>query len=416
MGSTPSNLRAVAHAAGVSLATASLALRASPLIAQATRLKVQRSAEKLGYHVNPLISELMGSLRHREKRQRITMAEIAHHAGVSRAKVSLVLRHPARGSPSLAARVSAAITKLGYNRDPLHAALLSFRRTNATRPKHTTIAFLTVTAPNITWRRFLSHQQMFQGAARRAADLGYSLEEFSLTPSMNPKRLKTVLLARSIHAIVVAPVPDGCRPAEFDFGEFAGVGLGFSFGWPPVERVSNDHFQSIVLAMQECRARGYRRIGLIVSRAVSERLGNRWVAGYLLCQAGLPRHDRLEPLMPATAADISRELPRWLKKQKPEVLIYGNYEIGESLAHVIDPRIGLVNLHVENPASRESGIYQASSEVGARAVDAVVSQLHHSVFGLVPNPSHHLIPGRWVAGETTPGPRRVRSQLGIIER
>jgi LacI family transcriptional regulator len=409
MGTTPSNLRTVAHSAGVSLATASLALRGSPLIAEATRAKVRSSAEKLGYHVNPLISELMGSLRQRERRQRITMSEIAAHAGVSRAKVSLVLRHPTRGSPALAARVSAAITKLGYSRDPLHAALLSFRRTNATRPKHTTIAFLTVTAPNVTWRNFLSHQQMFQGATRRATELGYSLEEFSLTPSMSPKRLKSILLARNIHAIIVAPVPDGCRPADFDFSEFSGVGLGFSFGWPPVERVSNDHFQSIVLAMRECRARGYRRIGLIVSRAVSERLGNRWVAGYFLCQSEYPQHERLIPLMPETAADISRALPGWLKKQKPDVLIYGNYEIGESLAHEVAPRIGLVNLHVESPEGHESGIYQASSEVGARAVEAVVSQLHHSVFGLVANPSQHLIPGRWVSGKTTPGPRRIRS-------
>ncbi|MBX3738980.1 MAG: LacI family DNA-binding transcriptional regulator [Candidatus Didemnitutus sp.] len=398
----------MARAAGVSLATASLALRGSPLIAEETRASVRASAEKLGYHVNPLISELMGSLRHRRRRQQVTMAEIAARAGVSRAKVSLVLRHPARGSPALAARVSAAITQLGYARDPLHAALLSFRRSNATRPKHTTIAFLTVTAPNATWRNFLSHQQMFEGAAARAAEIGYSLEEFSVTPGMSPRRLKSILLARGIHAIIVAPVPDGCGPADFDFTDFSSVGLGFSFGWPPVERVSNDHFQSIVLAMRECRVLGYRRIGLIVSRAVSERLGNRWLAGYLLSQAGYPTRERLQPLMPDTAAGITRALPGWLARQKPDVLIYGNHEIGESLAHLVGPKIGLVNLHVRSADGAESGIYQASAEVGARAIDAVVSQLHHNIVGLVPNPSQHLIPGRWVAGHTTPGPGRLR--------
>jgi LacI family transcriptional regulator len=359
--------------------------------------------------VNPLISELMGSLRHRRRRQQVTMAEIAARAGVSRAKVSLVLRHPERGSPALAARVSAAITKLGYARDPLHAALLSFRRSNATRPKHTTIAFLTVTAPNVTWRNFLSHQQMFEGASARAVEIGYSLEEFSVTPSMSPRRLKSILLARGIHAIIVAPVPDGCGPADFDFTEFSSVGLGFSFGWPPVERVSNDHFQSIVLAMRECRALGYRRIGLIVSRAVSERLGNRWLAGYLLSQTSYPARERMEPLMPDSAAGITRALPGWLKRQKPDVLIYGNHEIGESLAHLVGPKTGLVNLHVRSADGPESGIYQASAEVGARAIDAVVSQLHHNIVGLVPNPSQQLIPGRWVAGQTTPSPGRLRA-------
>jgi len=90
------------------------------------------------------------------------------------------------------------------------------------------------------------------------------------------------------------------------------------------------------------------------------------------------------------------------------VLIYGNHEIGESLAHLVEPKTGLVNLHVRSVDGPESGIYQASAEVGARAIDAVVSQLHHSIVGLVPNPSQHLIPGRWVAGQTTPGPGRLR--------
>ncbi len=402
------NLRAVARAAGVSLATASLALRDDPLIAVETRRKVRETADNLGYQVNPLISELMGGLRHKRRRQDVTMAEIAARAGVSRAKVSLVLRHPNRGSPEIAARVSAAITELGYQRDPLHAALLSHRRSNATRPKHTIIAYLTSSAPGVNWRKFLSHQQMFDGALQRAREIGYTLEEFSLTSKMSARRLRTILLARGIHAIVVAPVPDGCRPLDFDFSEFSNVGLGFSFGWPPIERVSNDHFQSIVLAMRECRAAGYRRIGLVVSYAVSERLGNRWLAGYLLCQAQFPEAERLAPLMPELVADIPAALPTWLKQQKPDALIYGDYEIRDSLAQLVPSRIGLANLHRGGPDSSESGIDQASGEVGARAIDAVVSQLHHNTRGLVTHPSQHLIPGRWVAGRTTPGPDRAR--------
>jgi LacI family transcriptional regulator len=410
MAATAGNLRAVARAAGVSLATASLALRGAPSIAVETRERVQRTAARLGYRVNPLISELMGSLRHRRKRQDVTMTEIAARAGVSRAKVSLVLRHPTRGSPELAARISAAITKLGYHRDPLHAALLTHRRSNATRPKHTTIAYLTASAPGVNWRNFLSHRQMFEGAGQRAQEIGYALEEFSLTSKMSARRLKSILLARSIQAIVVAPVPDGCGPLDFDFAEFSNVGLGFSFGWPPIERVSNDHFQSIVLAMQECRHAGYRRIGFIVSRAVSERLGNRWLAGYYLCQAHYAGRERLAPLMPGVVADIPGALPAWLRRQKPDVVIYGDYEAGDALAREVSAGIGLVNLHLGDPGGRESGIHQASSEVGARAVDAVVSQLHHNIRGLVPCPSQHLVPGRWVPGTTAPGSGRVRAR------
>lgn len=414
MGQNSCNLRAVARAAGVSLATASLALRDDPLIAADTREKVHRCATRLGYRVNPLISELMGSLRNRRKRQEVTMTEIAARAGVSRAKVSLVLRHLTRGSPKLRTRVLSAMTELGYHRDPLHAALLTQRRSNATKPKHTTIAYLTSSTPQVTWRKFLSHRQMFDGALARAQEIGYGIEEFSLTSRMSASRLKSILLTRNIHAIVVAPVPDGCKRLEFDFSEFANVGLGFSFGWPPIERVSNDHFQSIVLAMNECRQAGYHRIGLVVSRAVSERLGNRWLAGYFLCQAAYPEKERLTPLMPERLEDIPAALPAWLKRQRPDVVIYGDYEAGDSLAQAADLKIGLVNLHLREADGTESGIHQASEEVGARAVDAVVSQLHHNIRGFVPHPSQHLIPGRWVAGKTTPGLGRARPSTDIF--
>lgn len=408
MSQSSCNLRTVARAAGVSAATASLALRHDPLIAAETRERVQRCATRLGYRVNPLVSELMGSLRNRRKRQGVTMTEIAARAGVSRAKVSLVLRQLARGSPELRLRVLAATTELGYHRDPLHAALLTHRRSNATKPKHTTIAYLTASAADNTWRRFLSHRQMFEGARARAQEIGYTLEEFSLTSRMSARRLKSILLARNIHAIVVAPVPDGCGRLEFDFGEFSSVGLGFSFDWPPIERVSNDHFQSIVLAMKKCRQAGYRRIGLIVSRAVSERLGNRWLAGCFLSQAAYPARERLVPLMPEHVGDLAAALPAWLRRQQPDVVLYGDYEAGELIAHALDRKTGLVNLHLRAPGGPESGIHQASEEVGARAVDAVVSQLHHNIRGLVPHPSQHLIPGRWVAGRTAPGPGRSR--------
>lgn len=406
---TPVNLRSVARAAGVSLATASLALRSRDEISVETRARVQAAAEKLGYRPNPLVSELMGGLRGRRRHRDVTMEEIAKRAKVSRAAVSLVLRDPTRGSPELVAKISSAMRDLGYTRDPLHDALLALRTANATQEKHTTIALLTDYARDKGARDFTSHRQMFAGAMKRARELGYNMEEFSLgAGGMNAHRLRNILLARSIHALIAAPTTDCSRRLDFDLEPFSCVGLGTSVGWPRIERVSNDHFQSMTLAMQECRRLGYRRIGFIVSRAVSERLGNRWLAAYLLAQNAMPAVQRLAPLMPETAGSIAPELPRWLRKERPGVLIFGNAEIGEQLTHLIKPEIGVANLHVRDPQAATSGIYQASSEVGARAVEAVVSQLRHNIKGLVPHPSSHFIPGRWVPGATAPGPGKTR--------
>lgn len=57
-------LREIARAAGVCLMTASLSLRNSPKISDATRTRVRALADKLGYRPDPEISRLMARLRH----------------------------------------------------------------------------------------------------------------------------------------------------------------------------------------------------------------------------------------------------------------------------------------------------------------------------------------------------------------
>ena len=49
----PAGIRDVAEAAGVSVATASLALNGRPGVAEKTRRRIAAVAERLGYHANP---------------------------------------------------------------------------------------------------------------------------------------------------------------------------------------------------------------------------------------------------------------------------------------------------------------------------------------------------------------------------
>lgn len=59
------NIRAIAARAGVSSATVSLALRHHPRISPATRERVRRIAEELGYRPDPQVAKLMQHLRSR---------------------------------------------------------------------------------------------------------------------------------------------------------------------------------------------------------------------------------------------------------------------------------------------------------------------------------------------------------------
>ncbi|HVU15440.1 MAG TPA: LacI family DNA-binding transcriptional regulator [Candidatus Didemnitutus sp.] len=68
-------LRDIAAAAGVSVMAVSLALRDNPKISQATRERIHRLADKLGYHPDPEITRLMRLLRSSRTREgRTSMA------------------------------------------------------------------------------------------------------------------------------------------------------------------------------------------------------------------------------------------------------------------------------------------------------------------------------------------------------
>lgn len=406
------NLQAIAHATGVSRSTVSLALHDDPKIALATRQRVRATAEKLGYSANPLIATLMSTLRRKDGASAVTMADIAAKAGVSRAMVSLVLRNPTRGTPEMVRKITAAVDALGYCRDPLHAAFVAYRRRHAHRDKHTTIAFLSTHPARTPWRRFRSYVQMYEGAARRAHELGYRLEEFDCSArGMTPGRLRSIFLARNIHAIIVAPLPGRSTAIDFDLGSFACVGLGSGFRDPAFEYVSNDQFQSIVLATRKALKLGYRRIGLVVSRATSERLGGRWLAGFLLVQKEVPSSMRLPPLMPESAEETALLLPAWMQRHRPDAIIYAENELESPVFLPLQDKIGLVSLHVMDPDGPISGIFQASGEVGARAIDLIVAQLQDYGTRRITNPGMHFVPGQWIDGQTAPGPGTPRSPL-----
>lgn len=82
-------LRAVAEAAGVSLMTASLALRNSPRLSASTRKRVRDLAQKLGYRPDPELSRLMSRLRPSRKL----------HGGTIVAMIDLHTRRSARIHP-----------------------------------------------------------------------------------------------------------------------------------------------------------------------------------------------------------------------------------------------------------------------------------------------------------------------------
>lgn len=340
-----------------------------------------------------------------------TMQDVAKVAGVARSTVSLALRNDRSIPPITRSRIFAAAEKLGYKTNPLVSALMTSLHDKRIKNKHLVLAYVTTDPEDAPWRSFRMFIELQQGAAKRADELGYKLEEFALrSPGMTPGRYAQMLQTRGILGLLIAPLPLGEHTIEFDFTDFAVVGIDMSVGEPPIERVSNDHFQSAMLAVRECQALGYRRIGFVVSQQLSERLDQRWISACYLAQSEMPKNQRVKPLMPAGTDDILAALPAWCAKEKPDVVIMS--EMNPHGQYPLPPEVGIVSLSLEEQSlGQVAGIYQDNRRQGEIAIEHLVARLERFEFNTDDRGRLHLLAGKWFAGPTAPGIDRERQQL-----
>lgn len=211
-------MKDVAERAGVHPSTVSLTLSNSPRVVPATRAKVLKAVEELGYRPNPYISVLM-----RNRRQ---------------------------------------------GRPPPAAATLALLNTFPT--------------PDGCVKEFPLLKPAFAAAKRQAESRGFHLDEiWAPLDEMKPHRVSRIFQARNISGIVLAPFPRAVEAYALDWERFAVVAWGMSLSDPRVHHVRSNHFGSVTLAMDECHRLGYRRIGLAMMAEANRRMGGHGEAAYL---------------------------------------------------------------------------------------------------------------------------------------
>lgn len=340
-----------------------------------------------------------------------TMSDVAAAAGVSRSTVSLALRNSRNIPPTTRSRVYAVAERLGYKTNPLVSALMASLHKRRITQKHTVLAYVTTDPKDAPWRGYGMFIEMHEGASERALEMGYRLEEFGLrTEGMTPRRFSQMLHARGILGLLIAPLPHGERTIELDFTDFAVVGSDMSVASPTIERVSNDHFQSALLAVEHCRVLGYRRIGFAMSHELSERLEKRWLAACQLTRLQSAPADRVEPLLCGESNDIITAIPAWYAKERPDVVITG--ELNPNVAYPLPASVGIVGLSLEEHSlGKLSGIFQDNRRMGAIAIEHLVARLERGDFGTDDRGRLHMVAGQWRDGLTAPGPGKERRHL-----
>lgn len=335
----------------------------------------------------------------------VTMRDIARQTGVSVATVSRCLANKSDLSAVTRDRVLAACRAAGYRPNPLVAALMQVRR-RQTRPREQlTLAFVTAFPTEDGWRQHPApiFRQMFAGAAARAKERNYRLDPFWLyRDGMSNRRFSQMMHARGIHGLLLAPVPDTHTSIDLDWTLFSTVVLGLTPATRGFHRVVSDYYQSMLLALEECAQRGYRRPALAVRMETIKRLEFRWEAAYLLVQERFgwkrfPKPLLVDEWQPA-------EVERWLESEEPDVVlgpVLGKLEaIIRATGRRIPADLGLVGLLVPAEGDRLSGILQDGETLGAVAMDQLISQVERNEKGVPSHPITHTLAGRWNAGST----------------
>jgi DNA-binding LacI/PurR family transcriptional regulator len=338
---------------------------------------------------------------------RVTMREIARRLNISHTTVSRALQNDRRITEAVRRKVRRAAQEAGYRPDPMLAALAHYRRGKAEHPITAALAWVNTWAEPKRLRAFREFDQYWQGASAEATRSGYRLDELVCPKDLSPARLHEILRARGIRGILLPPSWAGTTPdwGDFDWNDFCVVRFGYSLKTPEAHLVTADQLSNGLLAYEHMRQRGYRRIGMAMWKKQGTRLV-RFSAGYLYGQLQVPAKFRLPPLMleEANPAADERQLLNWLKNHRPDAILTDILPLPRMLAkagYQVPQDLGLAALSVLD-GNISAGIYQNSDEIGAAAVQLLISLIHHNQRGIPEIPREVLIRGRWVDGSTLP--------------
>lgn len=334
-------LQQVARAAGVSVATASRALRQSPLIRASTAAKVRRAAAAVGYRLSPLVAAYMSYVR-----------------GAARPGLKVNLAVLSSGESAQSWRE--VPSWLGFYRGMQHRA-----RELGYGLDH-------------VWMR---------------------------APGLTPERLEQVLQARGIRGVVLLPFPDGYGRPELKWERLAVATVGYALSSPQLNWACSRHYQIIGLTLNELTRLGYRRIGLALPPRADRFADGTFLARYLLFQSSLPPAARVVPFCCRDFTEWSApRLLRWYRRQRPDAIVTMNPQCRawlQAAGVAVPGKVGLATLDLTATLTDWSGIDECSEAVGVAALDLVIEQLNRAEPGIPAHPKAVLIDGRWVAGRTT---------------
>ena len=333
-----------------------------------------------------------------------SLRAIAKLASVSPMTVSRVLRNSPHVTSETRDRVLAAAQELNYTPDPHLTRLMHLMRGRKARSERGVIALIREDVPRDPLQDPAYQYVQLSDIERRAKQHGYRVEEFWLgRNNLSATRINGILKARGIEGIIVSPQSSRLLCAGIDFASFASVTIARGLLTPALHRAMADMMLGIQSATSELARRGYRRIGLAITRWIDDRSHNFYSGAMLHFQQGLPRSQRV-PMLLFPDNDISGcrgIFTDWMRNYRPDALISFDTHVPSWLRKLnlrFPDDIGFV-AHDWNPRSQGlAGINHNRHLTAASAVDLLATQLLHNESGIPSIPLQTMTTPDWVEG------------------
>jgi len=339
----PITMSMIAAETGWSKNTVSLALRGDPQIPESTREIIRKTADRLGYRPNAVVSQLMAQLR-----------------------------------SSQTARFQAKLALVNANRDP------KAFRTHATIPAYVQGCERRAEKLGYSFDQFWLHD-----------------------PKLKAESWIRVLRTRAIKGLIIVGMmdqnflPPHLRPV---WENFPCVVTGVRTRDPALSFSCVDHHNLTVSAFEQALALGYQRPALVIEERIDRLVEGRFSGAMLTAQQGLPRARRVPAFLQIDRARTERDVfYDWFDRHRPDVLLSLYNVVFPWLKEHglrIPKDVGVIQLEWRASHADISGMNQHNDAVGEAAVDLVVSQIHHNETGIPIFPRATLIGASWVDGES----------------
>lgn len=332
----------IAKKLGVHPSTVSLALRDSPKIPEKTREKVKKTAEEMGYRVNPYVSALMSARRQGKLPE----------------------------NPPTIAFVTSSDTPDGwkkmYNANEFHSG-----------------------CANVAQSLGMKLESFWIGEK-----------------NMSPARLNEILYNRGIQGGIFLPTGHYREKMNHNWQHMAAVSYGIYDISPSMDRVKADHYGNMEKVIGTLIEQGFLRIGFAMDIPYPYQNHNRWLAAYLMHSRNLSARKKLLPFLDEEPTVANFKAWYEKQKPDVIICVHAENVSAwlTKLSIEVPTDVSLVTLGTAQEKQAFSGIIENSVTCGKLAMEMLLDRIHHNQFGPPESPRYVTVRGRWNPGTTLCAP------------